>query len=96
MWKSLYELVRTVLRLGEYVQEDREEIKEIRKDLQDLTLVVERLQAQVQHVSEREEREREMLMLQLENSLLRNRSPVLVGETDDGGSPSAVRMLPPG
>lgn len=85
MWKSLYELVRTMLHLSEHVQEDREEIAEIRKDLRDLTLVVERLSAQVAHVSEREERERAMLLLQLENGLLRGGRALLVGEGDGGG-----------
>ncbi|WP_420125748.1 hypothetical protein [Longimicrobium sp.] len=82
MWKSLYELVRTVVNLSERVQEDREELKEVRKDLRDLTLAVERLGAQVVHVSEREERERAMLMLQLENGLLRGGRALLVGEGD--------------
>lgn len=85
MWRSLYELVRTVFQLSERVQEDREEIKEIRKDLRDLTLMVERLAGQVVHVSEREERERAMLLLQLENGLLRSRGPLLVGEGDGSG-----------
>jgi uncharacterized coiled-coil DUF342 family protein len=85
MWKSLYELVRTMVHLSEHVQEDREEIKEIRKDLRDLTLAVERLSAQVVHVGEREERERAMLVLQLENGLLRGRRALMVGEGDGGG-----------
>jgi hypothetical protein len=85
MWRSLYDLVRTTFRLSELVQEDREELKEIRKDLRDLTLVVERLSAQVVHVGEREERERAMLLLQLENGLLRGRGALLVGEADGNG-----------
>ena len=85
MWKSLYELVRTMLHLSERVHEDREEIKEIRKDVRDLVLVVERLSAQLAHVSEREERERAMLMLQLENGLLRHNRALLVGEGDGQG-----------
>ncbi|HEX6370985.1 MAG TPA: hypothetical protein VF006_18845 [Longimicrobium sp.] len=85
MWRSLYDLVRTILQLSERVHEDREEIKEIRKDLRDLTLVVERLAGQVVHVSEREERERAMLLLQLENGLLRGRGALLVGEADGNG-----------
>jgi uncharacterized coiled-coil DUF342 family protein len=82
MWKSLFEMVRAMVHLSEHVQEDREEIKEIRKDLRDLTLVVERLAAQVVLVSEREERERAMLVLQLENGLLRGQRALLVGEGD--------------
>ena len=85
MWRSLYDLVRTIFRLSEVVQEDREEIKEIRKDLRDLTLVVERLAGQVVRVSEREERERAMLLLRLENGLLRSRGALLVGEGDGNG-----------
>ncbi len=85
MWRSLYELVRTIFQLSERVHEDREEIKEIRKDLRDLTLVVERLAGQVVHVSEREERERAMLLLQLENGLLRSRGALMVGEADGNG-----------
>jgi hypothetical protein len=85
MWKSFYDMVRTLFRLAEDVQQDREEIKEIRKDLRDLTLIVERLAAQVAYVGEREERERAMLVLRLENGLLRNQRRMLVGEVDGGG-----------
>ena len=85
MWKSLYDLVRTLFRLSEDVQENREEIKEIRKDLRDLALVVERLAGQVAHVGEREERERAMLVLRLENGLLKTRQGLLVGRTEEGG-----------
>lgn len=85
MWKSLCDLVRTVFQLSERVQEDRLEIKELRKDVRDLTLVVERLSTQVVHVSEREQRERAMLLLQLENGLLRTRRALLVGEAEGTG-----------
>ncbi|HEY0019766.1 MAG TPA: hypothetical protein VGC13_25920 [Longimicrobium sp.] len=84
MWKSFYDMVRTLFRLSEDVQQDREEIKEIRKDLRDLTLIVERLAAQVVHVGEREERERAMLVLRLENGILRSQRGLLVGEVDGG------------
>ena len=78
MWKSLYHTARTVLRLADDVRENREEIKELRMDLHELTLAVERLAAQLGNVSEREERERAMLVLRLENSLLRGRQALLV------------------
>lgn len=84
MWKSIYETVRTIMNLSEHVQEDREELKEIRKDLRELTLVVERLSARVDHVGEREERERAMLMLRLENGLLRGHA-LLAGQADGSG-----------
>ena len=84
MLKPVLDLLRTMLQLAERVQEDREELKELRKDVRDLALIVERLSAQLTHVSEREERERAMLMLRLENGLLRAR-PMLVGEADGTG-----------
>lgn len=85
MLKPVLDLLRTVLQLAERVQEDREELKELRKDVRDLALIVERLSAQVTHVSEREERERAMLMLQLENGVLRSRPALLLGEADGKG-----------
>lgn len=85
MWKSFYETVRTLFRLSEDVHENREEIKEIRKDLRDLAVIVERLAGQVAFVGEREERERAMLVLRLENGILRNQRGLLVGEVDGGG-----------
>lgn len=47
MWKPIYDLSRILFGLAEHVQEDRDEIKEIRRDLRDLTLVVERLPSQI-------------------------------------------------
>lgn len=85
MWKSVIDLLRTMLQLAERVQEDREELKELRNDVRDLALIVERLSAQLTQVGEREERERAMLMLQLENGLLRSRPALLLGEADGKG-----------
>lgn len=85
MWKTIYDTLRTLIRLADDVCENREEIKHLRLDLHELALAVERLAGQVAQVSEREERERAMLMLQLENVMLRGRQPLLVGEADAGG-----------
>ena len=85
MWKTLYSTARTVLRLADDARENREEIKELRLDLHELTLAVERLAGQVAQVSEREERERAMLVLQLENGLLRHGRALLVGGADGNG-----------
>jgi hypothetical protein len=82
MWKPLYDLCRIVFGLAEHVHEDRDEIKEIRRDLRDLSVVVQRLQSQV---VEAEQREREMLMLRLENSVLRGRHGLPITTTDGGG-----------
>ncbi|HEX2206224.1 MAG TPA: hypothetical protein VHG93_00965 [Longimicrobium sp.] len=85
MWKSLYELVRTMFQLSERLREDRDEIRELRRDVRDLTLVAQRLSARVEQVSEHGERERAMLLLRLENGLLRGKRALLVGEPDGNG-----------
>lgn len=78
MWKGIAATVTNLLQLAENVREDREELKEIRKELRDTLLVVERLQLGLEQLGEREERERQMLMLRMENVLLRHRERVAV------------------
>jgi hypothetical protein len=82
MWKPLYDLARILFGLAEHVQEDRDEIKEIRRDLRDLTVVVQRLRAQL---AQGEQREREMLKLRLENSILRRHRGLPAAEADNAG-----------
>ena len=71
MLKEVYELTRTLLRLADDVRENRSEVREVRGELQELATAVQRLAFEVARVSEREERERAMLVLELENRLLR-------------------------
>jgi uncharacterized protein YoxC len=73
MFREIFETTSSLLRLAQDLQENREEVKDIRAELRDLTLIVERLRMEVQQVAEREARERQMIMLQLENVLLRER-----------------------
>ena len=72
MLKEVYELTRTLLRLADDVRENRAEVKEVRGELRELAAAVQRLAFEVARVSEREERERAVLVLQLENRLLRD------------------------
>ena len=71
MWRDIYEAIKTVMLLAEELQQNREEIKEIRQELRQLTGIVQRLAADLQHTREREASEREKLILQLQNELLR-------------------------
>lgn len=73
MFREIFETTSSLLRLAQDLQENREEVKDIRAELRDLTLIVEGLRMEVQQVAEREARERQMIMLQLENVLLRER-----------------------
>lgn len=71
MWKYILELVRQVLRVTEDTQENRAEIKEVRRQLDELTAIVQRLAHEIALINEREQHEREKLELRLENQLLR-------------------------
>lgn len=71
MLGELWELARTLLRLGEDLRENRSEVREIRGELRDLAAAVQRLAFEVARQGEREERERALLLLEVENRVLR-------------------------
>ena len=59
MWEKLVQAIRDIVFLSEQSRRDTEEIKELRKRIEDLTLLVERLAFEIQ-------RTREKLILRLE------------------------------
>lgn len=71
MWKQFFELFRQVLTVTEDTQRNRAEIKELREQVQALSLTVQRLAAEVERVRSEDRHEREKLILQLDNTLLR-------------------------
>lgn len=68
-----------MLRLAQDVQQNRDEIKELRTEFRDLVTAVEGLKVRMEQVDAREERERQMIVLQLENMLLRSREVLALG-----------------
>jgi hypothetical protein len=81
MLREIFETTSSLLRLAQDVKAHEDDIKEIRRELRDLVLIVERLRYETQEVAEREARERQMLMLKLENVLLRERPALALPET---------------
>ena len=73
MWQSIVDTTTSLLRMAHELRQNREEVREIRKELRDTVGIVERLKLELEQVDEREERERQLLMLRMENLLLRNR-----------------------
>jgi uncharacterized protein YoxC len=71
MLKEIVQTTANLLRLATDVQQNREEVKEVRKELRDVVEVVQRLQIQMEQLPERERQEREKFMLQVENLILR-------------------------
>lgn len=71
MWRSVYEWARACVGVAEDVRETQAEMKEVRAELRDITLNLQQCMMEVARLGEREEREREVLVLKLENRLLK-------------------------
>ncbi len=85
MIKQIYEYTRDILTITREVQENKSDIKEVRSeirelrkdnqilrdDFSDLLLLVQKLSFSINHVSDREQSEREKIALQLENEMLK-------------------------
>ena len=64
-------MAKRLLILAEDTKRNHDEIKELREEVRRLAAAFERLAFEIRRVSERDEHEREKLVLQLENRLLR-------------------------
>lgn len=69
--RDLASLVQKVLTLSKELEQNRADIKELRKDLLSLTLTVQRLADEIRLSAQSESSEREKLALRLENELLK-------------------------
>lgn len=71
MWKQIFDMAKRLLLLAEDTKRNRDEIKELRQELRNLTAAVERLAYELHRVSEKDDHEREKIELKLDNALLR-------------------------
>ena len=71
MLKKLYELAKQLFVLIQESQRNKNEIKELRQELKELTAAVQRVAYEVHRLGENDEHEREKLALRLENELLK-------------------------
>jgi hypothetical protein len=69
--KYLGSLAQQVLTFGKELEQNRADIKELRRDLQNLTLLVQRLVDEIKLSSQQESSEREKLALRLQVELLK-------------------------
>lgn len=84
MLKEILRTTTAALRVAQDVAETQADIKDIRRELRDVGSTVERLELELRQVSEREERERQLIVLQLENMLLRRRDVLMLPEPGAG------------
>ncbi len=84
-WKQALEMARTLLRIMDELKQTRTEIKEIRQEMQEMSDAIQRLAFELKRMQEREEAERRILKLEIENQLLRAERglPTAKAETED-------------
>jgi hypothetical protein len=71
MFKQLTEFVGNLVFLTRDTRENKAAIEQLRREMHELASTVEKLSFEVQRISDREKLEREKLVLQLENVLLK-------------------------
>lgn len=71
MLKQLFDCVQQLLVLGRDTQKNRADLEGLRRELQQTNALVIELSHKLERLAERERLEREKLVLQLENVLLR-------------------------
>lgn len=71
MFKKLWEIATTLLTLARDLQQYRQDQKEIRKELRDLTIIVHALMQDNKNTKEQIGQRHQNLLLELENRLLK-------------------------
>ena len=71
MFKQIIEFIGNLLFLYRNTQENTEAISQLRREMDEMTDKVQKLASEIQRINDREKLEREKLVLQLENALLR-------------------------
>jgi hypothetical protein len=71
VWKQLFELLRGALFLGRDAVELRREVTHLREEMAEVQQALNQLAHNFEHLADREKLEREKLVLQLGNALLR-------------------------
>jgi len=69
--KQLFDYVQQLLVLGRDTQQNREDIEGLRRELQQTNALIIELSHKLERLNEREQHEREKLLLKVENTLLR-------------------------
>ncbi|MDQ2730356.1 MAG: hypothetical protein M3Y56_01745 [Armatimonadota bacterium] len=72
MWQKLADLTKSLFTIGEVLQQNRTDIKELQQEVRRLSTALQLLAREVQHQRETERQERRMIRLELENALLRS------------------------
>lgn len=66
MWEKFFSSIKQFILAGELTQRNSDDIRELRRRNEELTLLVERLAFEIQRVRENEAHEREKILLRLD------------------------------
>jgi hypothetical protein len=80
MWKKLFDLAKLVFTFGEQTKKNQENLEVVQEEVrqptnivQRLAMEIQRIRDEIQHMKEMERQEREILMLRLENEMLKSK-----------------------
>ncbi len=76
-------LLKTVVTLADDLKRYNDEVKEIRRELRDLTIVVTGLAQEIRHSKERAASEHANVLLEVENAMLKFERRLLPAKEDD-------------
>ena len=71
MISDIWKIAKTIVTLADDLQKYHAEIKEIRQELRDLTIIVHGLAQEIKHSKEAAAGEREIILLEVENRMLK-------------------------
>lgn len=71
MWKQFFEAMSNVFTLMQRVERQEKEIKELRQEMKEVVSVVQRLAYEQHRANEREADTRRLLLLEVENQILK-------------------------
>lgn len=84
MWKQFFEAMTNVLTMMQRQERQEKEIKELRQEMKDVMAALQRLAYEQQRASEREADSRRMLLLEVENQLLKAKLQLPPAKKNDG------------
>jgi len=83
MWKRFFEVMRQVILLTDKTERNANDIAKLQESMKDLTLALEQLRYELYSVRDKNEHERSMIQLRLENQLLKFERRLKPGEESD-------------
>jgi uncharacterized protein YoxC len=91
--KQLLSLMKDVQQNKSDIKELRQELKEVRQELRDLVTIVQQLAFRIQQNHENERYERELLLLRVENRMLRHQQSLSPAEPPQTASDKMTHRI---